>query len=416
MVEKSKKDKDKEKKKKLKQKLKELSKKYLKGRKKRTKDPKKYKQIQQDINRKVDTAQSMTDINKLMSLLQKPLPRTTAEIGTIGQRLSKAVEQDLKSSSVVENYNNFKGKLSNAKDKYNNETLSWEDIDNIYKSGKSFGQSIQTDIQTLGGLKTVYDATSAGAKKAYDYLTRLLNRNRPSGTNSFNPSGEQTPTPTPPPSSSPPPPPPPETTEQQPRVFQPREQTEDTESYLRRGLNIITNPIVGAGLLGVGANYLMGRQRIRQLREQVNRREEDTQTETVERREEDTQTTVSMLNPSQQFREAQGFISNLRREREARNSFRDRTQERQLRQDTGLQTTVSEELRGFRDSSIAQPSRETMNRIIGNTQQANLEDRMDRLGRSQSENERMDADQRQYEEEMTQQQLSERQEEEPQME
>ena len=334
MVEKSKKDKDKEEKKKLKKKLKELSKKYLQGRKKRTKDPKKFKQIQQDINRKVDTAQSMTDINRLMSLLQKPLPRTTAEIGTIGQRLSKAVEQDLKSSSVVENYNNFKAKLSNAKDKYNNETLSWEDIDNIYKSGKSFGQSIQTDIQTLGGLKTVYDATSAGAKKAYDYLTRLLNRNRPSGTNAFNPSGEQA-SPPPPPTTQAPPPPPTE----EPRVVQPPR--EDTESYLRRGLNVITNPVLGAGLLGLGANYLMGRQRINQLREQINRREEDTQTETVE--------------PTQQLTEAQVF-SNSRRNRQAYNSFRDRTQERQLRQDTGLQDKVSEELRGFRDSSIAQQS------------------------------------------------------------
>ena len=410
MVEKSKKDKDKEEKKKLKKKLKELSKKYLQGRKKRTKDPKKFKQIQQDINRKVDTAQSMTDINRLMSLLQKPLPRTTAEIGTIGQRLSKAVEQDLKSSSVVENYNNFKAKLSNAKDKYNNETLSWEDIDNIYKSGKSFGQSIQTDIQTLGGLKTVYDATSAGAKKAYDYLTRLLNRNRPSGTNAFNPSGEQAPPP-PPPTQTPPPPPttqaPPPPPTEEPRVVQPPR--EDTESYLRRGLNVITNPVLGAGLLGLGANYLMGRQRIRQLREQGNRREEDTQTETVE--------------PTQQLAEAQSLLSNSRRNRQAYNSFRDRTQERQLRQDTGLQTKVSEELRGFRDSDIdIKLSRETMDRIIGNTEQSRLEDRMDRLRRSRSENERIDAEQRQYEEEEGQRQMESlreyqrQQQQEPQME
>ena len=93
MVEKSKKEKDKEKKKKLKQKLRDLSKKYLKGRKKRTKDPKLFKQIEQDINRKVDTAQSMPDINKLMSLFNRPLPRSPVEIGTIGQRLSKIGEK-----------------------------------------------------------------------------------------------------------------------------------------------------------------------------------------------------------------------------------------------------------------------------------------------------------------------------------
>lgn len=392
MVEKSKKDKDKEKKKKLKQKLKELSKKYLKNRKKRTKDPKLYKQIQQDINRKVDTAQSMPDISKLMSLFNRPLPRSPVEIGTIGQRLSKMgekvskVEKDIKSSTVKENYTKLKEQLSNVKDKYNNNTMSWDDIDNIYSSGKRFGQSIQTDIQTVMGMKGMYDSTKEGAKKAYDYLTRLLNRNRPSGTNAFNPSGEQTPTP--PPSSSPPPPPTPPPT-QEPRVFQPREQTEDTESYLKRGLNLITNPIVGAGLLGVGANYLMGRQRINQLREE-----------------------------GRDMREEANLSLQRMRNREAYNSFRDTSVFKDLQRQTGLQDQVENDMKivGFREGSVA-PSKEMIENIRGRVQQGSLEKRMDRLGRTEEEQRQFEAEQDRYNEEMTQQQLAERQEQqEPQME
>jgi len=353
---KDKKDKDKDEKKRLKKKLKELSKKYLKGRKTRTKDPKKYKQIKEDINRKVDTAQSATDINKLMSLLQKPVARTPTEVGTIGQRLSNfgkkidKVEKDIKSSTVKENYNNLKEQLSNVKDKYNNETISWNDIDNIYSSGKRFGQSIQTDIQTLMGMKTMYDSTKEGAKKAYDYLTRLLNRNRPSGTNSFNPSGEQPPQqaqpPTPPPTPPPSQPPPQETIQTPPPTVLERE---DTETYLQQGLRTITNPIVGAGLLGLGAGYL--NRRIQQTTQQQER-----------------------------IGEARDLISTGRREREARESFRNSIKERNLRRDLGQQNKAEEEIALAEGNPIFQ-------RFKTDTP---LERRLTRLQKSDSENELAD--------------------------
>ena len=187
VVKKKKTEKDKKEIEKLKKKLKALTAKYLKDRKKRIKNPKDFKKIQDDIRTKVSQANSQQDLAKLIALMGKgSQPLTPATTGTIQTRLNKQnisnKQKKEKKQDLADTYREIKVDFSNLQDKYNNGTIQVEDIKSLYSKTKGFANDIQQELPSLRDIMGMYQS----AKKTYDYIKRFLNRNRPAQENPIN--------------------------------------------------------------------------------------------------------------------------------------------------------------------------------------------------------------------------------------
>jgi hypothetical protein len=215
---------------KLKKQLKALSVKYLAERKKRT-TPKQYQKVKKDIESKVNQASSQTDLIKLISLLggKGSQPATTSTqggttTGTIQDRLNRQTAQVKdKAERVADIYKDWvktAGKFENIKDKFNNGTLTVDDLKELYKDVEKVAKNSREELPSWAQIKALYEggrATLEGAKKIANYMKRFMNQYRPANQSPVNLSPDTTaeersqtaPTPPPPPATTPTPPPPP---------------------------------------------------------------------------------------------------------------------------------------------------------------------------------------------------------------
>lgn len=199
----------------LQKKLKDLSEKYLKKQKKKTKDPQKFKKLKNRLKKK-QTSNNKSELTKLIQMLQSAgktaerasgLPIQQAlnptQVGTTAGRILQGQIGDKLKGKPVEDWNKFRDAMVNIRDKYNNNTLSMQDIATLYESGKEFADTVQRNLPTREQLETQYN----NAKDIYDYLLRFINRNRPARTNPVNiddpPPAQGQPAPTPPPTPPP---------------------------------------------------------------------------------------------------------------------------------------------------------------------------------------------------------------------
>jgi len=258
----------------LKKKLKELSKKFLKKKKKETKDPKKFKKIKERLQKRQES-NNPNDLKSLLTMLGTSIQKTTGQpiqqalnptqLGTTASRILKGeLEKNIK-GDPLKDYSNLKSSLINVKDKYNNNTLSVEDINNLYDKAKDFSSSVQQNLPSKEQLITMYGT----GRLAYDYFMRFINRNRPSNTNPVNvnqqqPSNEPTPTPPPPPPQSPPTPSPSsaptQTNQEQPQQEQPQQERQTYTDYLT---NMMPSMNMGIGLGALAGGGMMLRNRLR---------------------------------------------------------------------------------------------------------------------------------------------------------
>ena len=170
----------------LKKQLKEIMAKYLKKRKKETKDKTKYKKIKSTIQKKSKKATTKSELTKLIELLRQgtvskgasgaivpQVPAVTA--GSISDRVSKDTTKT-KDTDPIKAWRDLRDNWKNVKDKYNNDTLTSTDIENIYSKAILFSSAVGgTALVSYNVLKKAYGT----GKKAYEYLMRFLNKNRP---------------------------------------------------------------------------------------------------------------------------------------------------------------------------------------------------------------------------------------------
>jgi len=194
----------------LKQQLKTLTTKYLKKRKKETKGQKdKYKKIKDRITKRSTTAQTKGDIAKLIAMLKQgvgrttatapqpiiPQPTTTATTGTIASRIST----DTKKSGVgdpLKLWRELKTNWESVKDKYKNDTLTRDDIVNIYNKAKKLAGAVSDNtLLLINEITTMYGI----GKSAYEYLMRFINKHTPITETPVSTETTTTTTPTPPP-------------------------------------------------------------------------------------------------------------------------------------------------------------------------------------------------------------------------
>lgn len=190
----------------LKKQLMELTKKYLKKRKKETKDKGKYKKIKDRINKRTGLAQSQSDIQKLIAMLsrgvssgtsQQPyIQQTPATTGTISSRIStdkkKTTPQD-----PIKLWRELKKNWSDIKDKYKSNTITREDIVNIWNKAKKLATAVQDNsLLLVGEIVAMYGV----GKAAYEYLMRFINKHKPSTENPANVDDDTSGGPSPPPS------------------------------------------------------------------------------------------------------------------------------------------------------------------------------------------------------------------------
>jgi len=257
----------------LKKKLKLLTAKYLKERKKRVKNPKEFKKIQDNIKSKVEQASSLKDLSRLIILMggrgsEQPILNPST-IGTIQSRLNRQnilnqktqkgdssdlnqktqkgdssnlnqkkekkdssdlnqkkekkdssdLNQKKEKQDLADSFREIKSDFNNLKDKYNNGTIQVEDIKSLYSKTKGFANDIQEELPSLNSLISMYKT----GREIYQYIRRFLNNNRPAQENPINldlnigdpppyeeiDQSQPPPPPPPQPPSSPPPPPPP---------------------------------------------------------------------------------------------------------------------------------------------------------------------------------------------------------------
>jgi hypothetical protein len=211
---------------KLKKQLKALSVKYLAERKKRT-TPKQYEKVKKDIESKVNQASSQNDLIKLISLLGGNKTTSTqggTTTGTIQDRLNRQTAQSKdKAERVADIYKDWvktAEKFQNIKDKYNNGTLTVDDLKELYKDVEKVGKNSRDELPSWEQMKALYEGgrqTVEGAKKIANYIKRFMNQYRPANQSPVNLSPDTTaeersqtaPTPPPPPATTPTPPPPP---------------------------------------------------------------------------------------------------------------------------------------------------------------------------------------------------------------
>lgn len=366
----------------LKKQLDKLTKEYLKGRKKKMKDPKKYKKMKDNIMKRTGLAQSQGDIEKLIAMLrggggvgggggQKPaqpiIQQTPATIGTISDRITpkpkKAGKDPLKS------WEDMSESWTNLKDRYENDTLTEKDLKDLYKKTKVFATMVDENIPTAENLLIMYGV----GRGMYNYLKRFMNNNRPRGeppltttttptTTPTEPTPPPTEPPTEPPIDTPPPPPPTDIGGANPVV--PDTTGEGWAQYLLDNQQKISGGLT-MGLLAGGAELgrrMMGLRReqrdlgtavgllqervIQQggqmvddmvgegLRELTRTGLESTQDmgeriQTIQRGIEQTETRLEQMN--RMGNEAGGFVENLSRNRDAVGQFRDRDLTNQAR-------------------------------------------------------------------------------------
>lgn len=193
---------------KLKKQLKELMGKYLKKRKKETKGEKgKYNKIKARITKSSEKASTKGEIAKLIALLKQgvgktttatapqpiiPQPTTTATTGSIASRIST----DTKKSGVgdpLKLWRELKTNWESVKDKYKNDTLTRDDIVNIYNKAKKLAGAVSDNtLLLISEITTMYGV----GKSAYEYLMRFINKHTPI---TENPVTTETTTTTPPP-------------------------------------------------------------------------------------------------------------------------------------------------------------------------------------------------------------------------
>jgi len=266
----------------LKKKLKELSKKFLKKKKKETKDPKKFKKIKERLQKRQES-NNPNDLRSLLSMLGTSIQKATnqpiqqalnpTQIGTTASRILKGeLEKNIK-GDPLKDFSNLKSSLINVKDKYNNNTLSVEDINNLYDKAKDFSSSVQQNLPSKEQLITMYGT----GRLAYDYFMRFINRNRPSNTNPVNidqppPSNQAPPTPPPPPPQSPPSPPPTQNNQEQTQEQaqeQPQEQQRQTYTDYLTNMMPSMKMGIGLGALASGGMVLRNRLRARRINRDI---------------------------------------------------------------------------------------------------------------------------------------------------
>jgi hypothetical protein len=274
----------------LKKQLRIITEKYLNDRKKRTKDPEKFKVDSDRIKKKVDNAKSPENISRLISMLssgkspsvitappqQPQAPSIPSTRGTMSDRI---------------NTENLSKKYDELLNKWNNLDYSDEKkVREFYRDFKGFGENMADfgfdrykfykkgydDIKLLvGGLDSL-------VRKMYS----TMSGSRPEGTDPPN-----NPTPTPPPEPTPPPPPeptpapapapPPEPTPEE-QTPTPTPTPPPTTEYLKDTLSSLVNPglavagLAAAGTIGGGLIY-RNRNRIRNNNAQVVRQQERLQ-------------------------------------------------------------------------------------------------------------------------------------------
>jgi len=199
----------------LKNQLKTVMSKYLKKRKKETKDKKKYSKIKSTIQKKGQRATSKGDIAKLIALLkqgimtggktgattvQPVIQQTPATTGSIADRVSKDKKKTV--GDPLKLWREVKKNWENVKDKYNNNTLTRDDLVNIYKKAKELAVAVSDNtLLAIASITTMYGI----GKRAYEYLRDFINKHRPLTETALSTETTTT-TPTPPPTPPTPPP------------------------------------------------------------------------------------------------------------------------------------------------------------------------------------------------------------------
>lgn len=208
---------------KLKKKLKELSKKYLAKRKRELKDKVKYNKVKNTIDKRVGLSKTPNDIQTLTNLLQRgisgsssirpaPIPQpqpviqqTPATTGSIADRVSRQPKKT-EPQDPLKLWRELKTNWTSLRDKYNNDTLTRQDIVNLYNKAKRLAVAVKDDTLLLvAEIVAMYGV----GKKAYEYFMRFINRNRPSTENPVDLTSPATPPPPPPDAGSGTPPTPP---------------------------------------------------------------------------------------------------------------------------------------------------------------------------------------------------------------
>ena len=197
----------------LKKELKSLSKKYLKKRRKEVKEKGKYNNPQ-DIQSLINLLQrgvggtprpSMGGIPTMQPVIQQ----TPATMGTIASRISTGSKKKTEPQDPIKLWRELKSNWSSIKDKYNNDTITRQDLVNLYNKAKSLASAVKDDsLLLVSEIVAMYGI----GKAAYEYFMRFINKNRPSTENRVSLTDATGPTP-PPTDPSPPPPPTPPPTE-----------------------------------------------------------------------------------------------------------------------------------------------------------------------------------------------------------
>jgi energy-coupling factor transporter ATP-binding protein EcfA2 len=283
----------------LKKQLRIITEKYLNDRKKRTKDPEKFKVDSERIKKKVDNAKSPENISRLISMLssgkspsvitappqQQQAPSISSTRGTINDRITM--------DNLSKRYDKLLEKWNNLD--YTNE----KEVREFYKDFKGFGENMAdfgyASYKTLSKGYEIAKGVLGGMKNVVQSIYNTMSSSRPEGTDPPNnptdappaptePPPEPTPEPPPPPQTAPPPeptpaPPPEPTPEQTPT---PTPTPPPTTEYLKDTLSSLVNPrlavagLAAAGTIGGGLMY-RNRNRIRNNNAQVVRQQERLQ-------------------------------------------------------------------------------------------------------------------------------------------
>ena len=180
------------------------------------KEPKKKIIKKKDKKKKIPTKPTTDQLLKLLSgggggggggsviegrglgqALQTMPQLTPAVLGSIGDRMRQGVSKTIVGDPVKE-YRELREQLSNARKKYNNDTLDDEDIVNLWNSAKDLSSTVYANLPSLQTLLAMKEGAK-GVKSAYNYLVRFLNRNNPTNLPNFRPTDGSGSGPTPPP-------------------------------------------------------------------------------------------------------------------------------------------------------------------------------------------------------------------------
>ena len=198
----------------LKKQLRDITSKYLKKRKKEAKTPNDYKKVRENIVKRTKGAKTSKDIASLIAMLkqgvgmgrapagQPIIQQTPATMGTISTRVT-ADKKKTPAQDPLKLWRELKNNWTSIKEKYNNDTLSRDDLVNMWNKAKKLGTAVQDNSLLL--VSEIIAMYGVG-KSAYEYIMRFINKHKPLTENAVSLTDPPPTGPTPPPSGGDPPP------------------------------------------------------------------------------------------------------------------------------------------------------------------------------------------------------------------